>query len=246
MFTAGVDLAAEPKGTALAVCEWSSDSAVVRELHLGVADELIVHVAGRVDKLGIDCALGWPQEFIEFLHAQAALDTRAHDFDGGMAWRRRLAYRETDRQVREVTGRWPLSVSTDRLGLTAMRCSGVLSKISQAGIPIDRTGSGLVAEVYPGACLRLWGFDTTGYRVSAHKREELFAKITTEANWLDVGEHTQLMVDSCDAFDAVIAALAARAVATGRSTQPSSQHTEIARIEGWIHLPLGTLSSLID
>jgi hypothetical protein len=32
MRTAGVDLAAEPAGTALAIIEWSPESAIVREL----------------------------------------------------------------------------------------------------------------------------------------------------------------------------------------------------------------------
>jgi hypothetical protein len=46
MLTAGVDLAAEPKGTALAVIEWSSGSAILRELELGVKDEplSLIHI----------------------------------------------------------------------------------------------------------------------------------------------------------------------------------------------------------
>lgn len=246
MFTAGVDLAAEPKGTAVAVIEWSAGTAVIRELHLGVSDDIIVDIAGRVNKMGIDCALGWPKEFIQFLTAQQALHEKQRDFDGGMDWRRRLAYRETDRHVHAITGRWPLSVSTDRLGLTAMRCSGLLSKVSASGITIDRAGEGLVVEVYPGAALRLWGFDSTGYRVSELKREELLNLICDEAPWLDLGGHKTVMVKSCDAFDAVIAALATRAVATGRYLTPSPQQRELAHAEGWISLPQGTLASVVQ
>jgi predicted nuclease with RNAse H fold len=245
MFTAGVDLAAEPKGTAAAVIEWSAETAVIRELHLGVSDDVIVDIAGRVNKMGIDCALGWPKEFIQFLTAQQSLHAKKIDFDGGMDWRRRLAYRETDRHVRSVTGRWPLSVATDRLGLTAMRCAGLLSKVSASGITIDRTGAGLVAEVYPGAALRLWGFDTTGYRVSEHKREELLKHICDEAPWLDLGDQRIVMVKSCDAFDAVIAALATYAVETGRYIKPTGQQRKFAQTEGWIALPQGTLGELI-
>ncbi|MDH6238685.1 DUF429 domain-containing protein [Aurantimicrobium minutum] len=246
MFTAGVDLAAEPKGTAVAVIEWSAETAVIRELYLGASDDVIVDIAGRVNKMGIDCALGWPKEFIQFLTAQQSLHVKQQDFDGGMDWRRRLAYRETDRHVRSVTGRWPLSVATDRLGLTAMRCAGLLSKVSASGITIDRTGEGLVAEVYPGAALRLWGFDTTGYRVSEHKREELLKLICDEAPWIDLGDHRTMMVKSCDAFDAVIAALATRGVATGRYLTPSLQQREFAHSEGWICLPEDTLASVVE
>ncbi|MEY4532849.1 MAG: hypothetical protein RI926_618 [Actinomycetota bacterium] len=245
MLTAGVDLAAEPKGTALAVIEWSPGSATLQELHLGVSDAPIVEAALHVDKLGIDCALGWPQEFISFINAQADLNKQS-DFDGGMDWRRRLSYRETDRQVREITGRWPLSVSTDRLGLTAMRAAGLLSKIAKSGLAIDRTGDGLVAEIYPGASLRLWGFDTQGYRASAEVRESLLASLQSSAPWFNVGEHAQQMIASCDTFDAVIAALATRAVAVGRVHQPDAQQRELAAVEGWINLPNGSLDSLID
>ena len=244
MLTAGVDLAAESKGTALAVMEWSTTGARVVELQLGVTDEPIVKVASQVDKLGIDCALGWPQEFVKFMVEQSDASFALHNFDGGMQWRRRLAYRETDRQVREQTGRWPLSVSTDRLGLTAMRCAGLLSRLSASGVEIDRTGAGLVAEVYPGASLRLWGFSTTGYRASEESRAELLNAITSEAPWFEPGEHQDLMISSCDAFDAVIAACAARAVTLGRYLPPAEHELAQARVEGWIALPVGPLGSL--
>lgn len=246
MLTVGVDLAAEPKGTALAVVEWGSDSAQVTELQVGVSDEPIVEVSTQADKLGIDCALGWPQEFVNFMVQQADLSVAEHSFDGGMEWRRRLAYRETDRHVREVTGRWPLSVSTDRLGLTAMRCAGLLSRLSASGVEIDRTGAGLVAEVYPGASLRLWGFDTAGYRTSEDARARLISMLKTAAPWLEMATCEDLMVSSSDAFDAVVAAIATRAVATGRYLAPTAEQHLLARQEGWITLPTGSFSGLID
>lgn len=245
MLTAGVDLAAEPKGTALAIIEWTTESAVIRELHLGVSDEAIVDAAGRVDKVGIDCALGWPREFIDFVAATADPNTFP-DVDGGMPWRRRLAYRETDRHVRRITGRWPLSVSTDRLGLTAMRAAGLLSKIARSGKHVTRSGVGLVAEVYPGAALRLWGFDTSGYRASPEARATLLDALKASAPWLDCGDHAGLMIASCDAFDAVVASLATRAVAVGRCHRPHDQQRQLAAVEGWIHLPQGSVNSLID
>ena len=244
MLTAGVDLAAEPKGTALALVDWTSDSARVVDLQLGVTDEPIVEIASQVEKLGIDCALGWPQEFVNFVSQQSDVTLSQHNFDGGMAWRRSLAYRETDRHVREVTGRWPLSVSTDRLGLTAMRCAGLLSRLSASGVEIDRSGSGLVTEVYPGASLRLWGFNTSGYRTSQDLRATLLNSLTAQATWLELGEYEELMISSCDAFDAVIASLAARASALGRTLPPNEDQVSTARVEGWVALPVGQLATL--
>ena len=243
MRTAGVDLAAAPKGTALAVIDWTGARAFLSELHLGVADEIIVRTAGTVDKLGIDCAFGWPDEFVQFVVAHSSGDLPG--VDGGMAWRRTLAYRETDREVRKITGRWPLSVSTDRLGLTAMRCAGLLSRISAAGIPVDRAGSGVVAEIYPGASLRLWGFSTTGYRTDAARRSHLLAEIQDAAPWLDLGPHAPHMITSADAFDAVIAALAARSAALGFYEPPAPAMLDRARREGWIVLPNGPLAELL-
>jgi hypothetical protein len=52
--------------------------------------------------------------------------------------------------------RRPVSVSTDRLGVTAMRCAHLLHRWSN-GQHIDRTGPGRFVEVYPAAALVRWG-----------------------------------------------------------------------------------------
>ncbi|MFG6444935.1 DUF429 domain-containing protein [Microbacterium sp. P06] len=243
MRTVGVDLAAESTKTAVAVIEWGGADAALTRLSVGVADAEIVDASRGADKVGIDCAFGWPDEFVAFVVAQA--DSAAATFDGGMEWRRTLAYRETDRFARHVTGRWPLSVSTDRLGLTAMRCSGLLGRLRDAGHDVDRSGSGDVAEVYPGASLRLWGFDTTGYRSDAETRTRLLAGVVAGAPWLHLGGHAELMARSGDAFDAVVAALAARSAALGRYTPPAPELLDRARREGWIALPSGALADLV-
>lgn len=246
MLTAGLDLAAEPKGTALALISWSPAGAKVVELTLGVADEQVIETALRADKLGIDCALGWPLQFIEFLNQYANLTESKTVFDGDMSWRRQVSYRESDRHVRAVTGRWPLSVSTDRLGLTAMRAAGLLSKMQHEQIEIDRTGTGLVVEIYPGASLRIWGFETTNYRTSPELRQRLISDLKTAASWLELGSFETLMIESCDAFDAVIAALAARAAAIGAASEPPKNVIDVAKIEGWIHLPTKALVELLE
>jgi predicted nuclease with RNAse H fold len=251
VITAGVDLAAEPKATAVALIDWTNNKAQLQKLLLGVDDQQIVEAvtagtAGTAaEKIGIDCAFGWPVEFFEFLTQHMDPNQKPKGIDGAMAWRRTLAYRETDREVRKITGRWPLSVSTDRLGLTAMRNAGLLARLQEAGVDVDRSGEGTACEVYPGATLRIWGFDTSGYRTSIEARQALLEQLKTQAPWLDLAGHEDQMLSSTDCFDAVIAALAARAVALGAYTNPTNQQLEKARVEGWICLPTAGLASLL-
>jgi hypothetical protein len=146
--------------------------------------------------------------------------------------------------VRERIGRWPLSVSTDRLGVTALRGAGLLRRLAAAGFPVDRAAEGRLFEVYPGGSLRLWGFDTSGYRVDATRRAVLLDALTRRAPWLDLGGFDDLAIAKADAFDAVIAALATRAGALGSFARPASEKLSVARREGWVVLPDGPFEAL--
>jgi hypothetical protein len=150
MISAGIDLAAEPKGTALALIEFTKDRAKLTYLEQGLEDQALITNTINADKVGIDCAFGWPIKFSQFIRNHQDLENKDL-IDGGMDFRRELSFRETDREIKKLTDRWPLSVSTDRLGLTAIRCAGLLSKYQAAGIEIDRSGGKLLVEVYPGA-----------------------------------------------------------------------------------------------
>jgi len=246
MLIAGLDLAAQPDGSALAVLEWSPTSAKLVQLQLGVNDQDVLQVAPTLHKLGIDCALGWPVEFVDFVSQYSNSSLEGLSFDGGIDWRRRLAHRETDREVRRITGRWPLSVSTDRLGMTALRCAGLLTKLQHSGEQIDRSGAGKVVEIYPAASMRIWGFEIAGYRTSPEIRQQLIDQLASSAPWLSLAEFKPLMTASCDAFDAVIAALAAASAALGKSTSPSTEQLPTAQIEGWVALPASTLAQLVS
>jgi predicted nuclease with RNAse H fold len=235
MISAGIDLAAEPKGTALALLEFTNNKANLLYLEQGLDDQALIDKTINADKVGIDCAFGWPIEFAKFI-AQNQDPTNKEPIDGGMDFRRTLSFRETDRVIKQLTGRWPLSVSTDRLGLTAMRCAGLLSRYQQAGIEVDRSGYGKLAEVYPGATLRTWSFDTTNYRVNKEVRAKLIKELNQRAPWLEL-TNTELMIESADAFDAVIAALASRAIHQGEYNKPTPDQQARALIEGWICLP---------
>jgi predicted nuclease with RNAse H fold len=245
MLTIGVDLAAEPKGTAVAGIEWADKRGKLVSLMLGATDDHIVEASSSADKIGIDCALGWPDKFVDFVVNHRASNHAVNREFGAMDWRKNLSYRETDRRVREVTGRWPLSVATDRLGVTALRCAGLLERLRAAGVDVDRAGLGGVVEVYPAGSLKIWGFDTTGYRASADSRSTLLDTISSKAPWIEFSEFRETMVDSCDAFDAVIASLATRAAAVGSATLPSEKDRAIARVEGWIALPHRDIEGLL-
>jgi predicted nuclease with RNAse H fold len=125
-----------------------------------------------------------------------------------------------------------------------MRCAGLQGRLQQSGIEVDRSGLGKVVEIYPGASLRLWGFDTTGYRVQEETREELLSSLQNEVPWLNLDSYKDLMISSTDAFDAVIASLATRAAAIGKYSPPPNEHLETAKIEGWIALPTCSIAEL--
>ncbi|ROP57425.1 MULTISPECIES: DUF429 domain-containing protein [unclassified Rathayibacter] len=245
MLTIGVDLAAEPVRTAVAALEWGGGRAVVRSLVLGASDDDVVAASREATTIGIDCAFGWPLEFAAFVSAHTRREVSPRTL-AGRDWRRRLAYRETDRAAREVTGRWPLSVSTDRLGMTAMRCAELLDAFAATGEDVDRSGGGRLVEAYPAAALRLWGVDTTGYKTRPEAVALAVEALRRAAPWLVLpADAAALMARSDDAFDAVIAALNARAHALGRTVPVPDELREAAQAEGWIALPTCGLDELV-
>lgn len=248
MRSAGVDLAAEPSATGIAEIQWSTNGATVTSLSLGVDDGAIRRVAAVVDKLGIDCPLGWPEEFLQFVTAHQSGHVVCPSAVAGIDWRRRLAYRETDRAVRRHTGLNPLSVAADRIGLTAMRAAGLLAALASDGRAVDRAGTGVVVEVYPAATLKCWGLPSRGYK-GASNREVLSCLVDAllaAAPWLDLGPFTPLCRASDDAFDSVVAALASRAAWLSRVTVPlDGAEKELAPREGWIAIPTCELSALV-
>jgi hypothetical protein len=245
VITTGVDLAAQPARTAVAVIDWRAARARVTHLQVGVDDAAIVSLAEGSARVGVDCAFGWPDEFVAYVAANQRGEA-PHPDHRGLAGRRRLAYRETDRAVQQLTGRLPLSVSTDRLGLTAMRCADLLSAFAAAGDTIDRSGeTGRMVEVYPAAALRLWGVDVAGYKTDPAARVRAASNVAAATTRLDLeAEQERLVAASDDALDAVVAAVIARAHAVGAVHPMPASERDRARREGWIALPKGPLAAL--
>jgi predicted nuclease with RNAse H fold len=162
VITGGIDLATEPAKTALATLSWQPGGASVTAVILGVDDEQVLEATTRAEVIGVDCPLGWPDEFVSFLVEHHDGHVVAPQDVAGIAWRRRLAYRATDRAVQTACGVTPLSVAADRIGLTAMRAAGLLARLADQGRPVDRAGGGVVVEVCPAASLKIWGLPYRG------------------------------------------------------------------------------------
>jgi hypothetical protein len=168
--------------------------------------------------------------------------------------KRSFRLRRTDLHVHDrvlaETGEklWPLSPSTDRISLTAWRLAGLReAAFARSRIRFDRTGDDQVVETYPAAALLLWGLPREGYKSDAKARERLLAALEAAAAWLvwEIGAR-EACVENDDCLDAVLCALIARAAALGQTEPPPAEAFELARVEGWIHLPRrGCLAELL-
>ncbi len=247
MLTIGVDLSAQPAKTVAAVISWDQSGATVTGLHPGATDASIVDLAPTASKVGVGCPLGWPRDFVDFVARHQRGEIRAGEGED-IAAREQLAYRRTDLAVRSAGGPNPLSVSTDRIGRAAMRAAGLLAALGVGVGADDRSGAGRLLEVYPAAALKCWGFDPRGYKGNAKQASlrRLAAEFFDRADWLNVDPDVRSQcMTSDDAFDAVVAAVNARAaMKDGWVSRPSEEDREAARTEGWIAVPLCSLSDL--
>lgn len=218
----------------------------VLELSVGVDDEGVVNALTDADAGALDCPLGWPEPFVEFLLAHRDGHVRPPVGVPGLAWRRMLSRRLTDLACERAAGVRPLSVAADRIAAVAMRAAGLLAAMSSAGRPVDRAGGGAVVECYPAAALKLWGLSHQAYKKApgATALSRLVDALSTALPGLRLDDHEQLARSSDDAFDALICALVARAAALGQVTAPPPEQRHIAAREGWIVLPQQPLLAL--
>jgi len=258
--TLGIDLASQPKRTAACVIEWRPGGAELIAVDQLLDNPTLLELmrGPSVTKIGIDAPFGWPAEFVDAIAAYRTLGT----------WpvkdRTRLYLRETDRAVRAICRQNPLSVTTDRIAFAAMRCAELLTEYSTAtGRPLDRSGAGVVVEVYPAAALRqweispaAWATDKGGYKghgptTEAARRARLVDLVAERLRGtLDIPpSFLERCYASDDVLDALICALVARAVEAAKSLPISDsvavapKALQAAAEEGWIHLPLaGSLS----
>jgi predicted nuclease with RNAse H fold len=238
MITAGVDLSSQDQNTGICAIDWSNDEATVVDLELKVADRAIVDLIASADKVGIDSPLGWPIAFAEAVAVHSKSGTWPADYRHGQTFDFRL--RRTDYWIwKDLDLPQPLSVSTDRIALPAMRAAALLSALTER-VPLD--GSGVVVEVYPAAALNRWGLPSRGYK-GQHNHEARSALVSefraATDGWLTVSSpHEELCRSSDDAFDALIAALVARAAEKALFEPIPPEHRAVALREGWVAVPL--------
>jgi predicted nuclease with RNAse H fold len=245
----GIDLAAQPANTSACAIDWAEVTPRITELGSGLDDEALLEAIAAADKVGIDAPFGWPDEFVDAVVAHrdgAPWPGRAEDQD---VYRFHLSFRETDRHLIERGGRRPLSVSTDLIGVVAMRCANLLDRLAERGEPVDRAGTGKVIEAYPAPALTTWGISATGYksRVGATRLPELLGRLEHDLGGLEIGlAHRDALITDHNCFDALVASLVARAAAVGLTHGPETrEQRERARREGWIHVPSNPLPDLI-
>src|SRR5262245_13522336 len=133
--TLGIDLAAQPKNTAACLITWNSNHAKIDALRVGLTDNDLVQLGESANKIGLDAPLGWPTKFVKVISAY---------HQGGICEEcsnQELRFRATDHHVKTVTQRWPLSVSTDLIGVVSLRAIRLLNRLTHEA-QVDRTGFG--------------------------------------------------------------------------------------------------------
>ncbi len=244
----GIDLAASPATTGVVVLR-PGDERWVADVIEAADDDALVEIVRDAIVVGVDAPLGWPDAFVEAVTAHHA----------GRGWtagadRTPLRYRATDLATRElVGGRLPLSVSTDLLGVVGLRTALLQQRWADEvwGGPEPRDGSGRLVETYPAAAFAAWGIDCVGYkhRSRVDAAREVRARIADELRiscraWLDVDAIGARAVESDHVLDALVCALVAVAARSGATHRPPGAQDALARHEGWIHVPRGTLTDL--
>lgn len=234
----GIDLAADPKRTGMAVLREDDGALVVESTAVGVSDAQIVQAVHEADGTGVDVPVGWPIRFAELVRDHAALKLKPPDSTDA-SWRRGLAMRTTDMEVWRRTGITPLSVSANLIAYPAFRWAGIEAKLRDEGVDTSRDGSGVVAEVYPAAALYRWGLPHRGYKGTKHAavRQSLVESISKVFPAFEWRGFETLAIADDNVLDAVLAALVAQQIARGNCECPAADQRETARVEGWIWLP---------
>ncbi len=236
MRVCGVDLASQPAKTAVCRLRWGASPAC-ESLDVGADDAAVVAAAVASDKCGVDAPLGWPDAFVDVVAGHHAGDEPVVPDSVEP-----LRLRATDVWVWRTHGRIPLSVSTDNIGVVALRGVRIQSRIArETDRSIDRRGDGLLVEVYPAAALHVWGLPASGYKrgpgAEVRRREILDGLDRRFAVSLTADQATTALAHH-DALDALISAIVAALAATGGTTPPPDHLQAKARREGWIHVPV--------
>jgi predicted nuclease with RNAse H fold len=242
--TVGIDLASQPENTGICLIDWSVSPPSIRVLDSGADDDRIAQVVESADKIGVDIPFGWPSDFVAAVHS----------YHSGLGWpgvrSEKLRLRECDRWIKEKMRLNPLSVSSDKIAIPAFRAARLLTGIYPN---FRRNGTGPFVEVYPAAALKVWGLPYREYKKNKpehlRNRELIISGIKQKCGeWFVLPERErQVMLKCADALDAFVCALIARASERGLVHEIPEELKIVAKVEGWIALPLvNSLSKLVE
>ena len=235
MVTLGIDLSSQSKDTAACLIRWSDGRARVEVHHPreGCDDKKLNGLIEKSDVVGIDAPFGWPTRFVAAVAAENWPYTKWSDDR-----RDRFRFRTTDFRVRYELKRWPLSVSSDKLALPAMR---VMALLRWHRVTDRSGGDRRFFEVYPAGSLERWGLPFKSYKKSTAEHQKEREKILSGLlrPGIDVSDNdSKTLLKSDDALDAFVASLTARVAAQEKCIKPANEtERSHARREGWIHLP---------
>lgn len=224
----GVDLSTDPNKTGVCTLD---EGRICASLCRGPSDQHTERLLKRCSDayvVAVDVPFGWPKPFIEALagyHIGVPFDLP----------RKQYQLRTTDLWVKDnFPPLQPKSVSTDKLGSTAIAGTNLLHALSKNGFrlsPQEVSVYAAVIEVYPAASLRAW--DLRDYT-----KDETLRRLQEEFG-LAIDETTkQELLGNVHCFDALIATLTAREYASGSTFDPPE---DILRTEGWIRIPSRTV-----
>jgi predicted nuclease with RNAse H fold len=197
--------------------------------------------------VGVDVPLGWPVQFVHAVASHGRGDAWPALEASDAAARESLRYRATDLHLRG-TGHRPLSVSTDLIGVVALRAARIQHLLQAAGHQVDRSGvAGCLVEVYPAAALRTWGLPARGYKGAGHRDAlaSLTQQIASLTGQLTASASTALAGCSDHQLDAFLCALIATASRLGMTEPPGPDQLALAQAEGWIHVPTSPLVEIV-
>jgi hypothetical protein len=81
MRTVGVDLAAQPRDTAVASIQWHEAGAQVTGLQLNAVDRLVLDLVSTADKAGVNSPFGWRSTFVDFVLRHRAFQPQGARLD---------------------------------------------------------------------------------------------------------------------------------------------------------------------
>lgn len=218
MNTLGIDLSSMPNGISACVITWEQGKAVVDAPVSRCDDSTLDALISEADLIGIDAPFGWPMDFVK-----AVAEWPFEEWNEEI--RDRLRLRETDRFVHRQIHHQPLSVSSDRIALSAMRAMALLKRHGGT----DRSGDGRFFEIYPAGSLAAWTLPFNGYKKTKEGlpvRKEILSSLCEQMPWL---EASGVYAQNANDLDALIASLSVRAAAQGFTHLPGDKERTAAR-----------------